>query len=378
MKTSIFKIIIIDDNIDIHKDFIKILKLNRNEAELDDLEARIFSDDNTLTNDSTSTDRKIEKQIFEIDTATQGQEGVEKIRLALEAGQPFALAFVDIRMPPGWDGIETIKHIWKIDHDIQVVICTAYSDYTWEETVKELGMGDNLLIIKKPFDNTAVRQLATALTKKWHLMQQSREYANRLEKQIEERTNLLQESISEIRATLESSADGILVVSNDGNIVDYNTRFVHMWEIPADVLKPKKFYLVTKAMQNKLGEINKLSADIEDLSNKLAQIRSQEITLKNGQVYEYYTQPHELNGKIVGRVWSFRDITNRVYLEKKLEYQATHDSLTNLPNRILLLDRIKHSIDESNRNNKIFAILFFDLDRFKNINDSLGGNPPLN
>jgi diguanylate cyclase (GGDEF)-like protein len=367
-----FRIILIDDNPNIHSDFIKILSLNKNDKNLDDLESKLFGDGTKPAPIvQEKTEDTIDKPIFEIDTASQGQEGVEKIRLALEEGRPFALAFVDIRMPPGWDGVETIKHIWKIDKDIQVVICTAYSDYTWEETVKELGMGDNLLILKKPFDNTAVRQLACALTKKWILLQENRAHTQELEKQVEERTNLLQESVSEIRATLESSADGILVVTNKGNITDYNKKFAKMWDVPFGILETKKFESLLQWMSNRLGETNKLNADVQDLEDKPAQIRCAELNLDDGQIFEYYTQPHELRGKIVGRVWSFRDVTHRVYLEKKLEFQATHDSLTNLPNRLLLIDRLKHAITDCERKQKIFAVLFFDLDRFKVVNDSL-------
>ena len=369
-----FRIIIIDDNPHIHEDFIKILTLNKSEKNLDDIESKLFTDDSAKQPETNSDAgvSEIEKPIFEIDTAIQGQEGVEKIRFALEEGRPYALAFVDIRMPPGWDGVETIKHIWKIDKDIQVVICTAYSDYSWEETVKELGMGDNLLILKKPFDNTAVRQLACALTKKWILLQERRDYTLLLEQQVEERTNLLQESLSEIRATLESSADGILVVTNKGNVTDYNNKFVSMWDIPEDVLSKKEYSHLLSWMHDKTGEPNKLISDTQDLMGKPAEIRTEEVKLKNGQIFEYYTQPHELKGKIVGRVWSFRDVTQQVYLQKKLEYQATHDNLTNLPNRLLLIDRVKQAIKDSERKKQSFAVLFFDLDRFKLVNDSLG------
>lgn len=347
-----FRIIIVDDNPHIHSDFIKILSLNKNVKNLNDIESQLFSDVPkgkpavavaTGSSSAAASDEvfDINKPIFEIDTATQGQEGVEKIRIALEEGRPFALAFIDIRMPPGWDGVETIKHIWKIDKDIQVVICTAYSDYTWEETIKELGMGDNLLILKKPFDNTAVRQLAFSLTKKWILLQEHRDYTAKLEHEVEERTVLLQESLSEIRATLESSADGILVVTKSGTITDYNSKFVKMWDIPKDMLDNKEYSRLRQWMADKLGEPSKLLADVQDLEDKPAQIRCEEVILKDGQIFEYYTQPHELKGKVVGRVWSFRDVTQRVYLEKKLEFQATHDNLTNLPNRLLLIDRIK-------------------------------------
>ena len=140
-------------------------------------------------------------------------------------------------MPPGWDGIETIKHMWKIDPDIQVVICTAYSDYSWEETVKELGMGDNYLILKKPFDVVAVRQLACALTRKWILANDSKHHQKILQETVEERTESLQQSLSLLRSTFESSADGILVIDLHNKIIDCNSKFASMWNIPKSILE---------------------------------------------------------------------------------------------------------------------------------------------
>jgi len=235
-----FRIIIIDDNPAIHTDFIKTLTSMSSSTELDALNEQLFGN---KTADSTSQ-QAILLPKFQIDTATQGKEGVEQILEAIKQGNPYSLAFVDIRMPPGWDGIETIKHIWELEKDIQIVICTAYSDYTWEETIAELGQTDNLLILKKPFDHIAVRQLACALTRKWQLMQESHSYTQSLENTVQERT-------------------------------------------------------------------------------------------------------------------------------EELQHQATHDSLTGLPNRVLLEDRIKQAVIECERSKKFFAVVFFDLDRFKLINDSL-------
>ena len=84
------------------------------------------------------------------------------------------MAFVDVRMPPGWDGIETIARIWEVDPELQVVVCTAYSDYSWEDMRAKVGQPDSLLVLKKPFDNIEVQQIAHALTKKWLLNSQSR------------------------------------------------------------------------------------------------------------------------------------------------------------------------------------------------------------
>ena len=164
---------------------------------------------------------------------------MEYIAKAIKEGSPYALAFVDIRMPPGWNGIETIKYIWEIDKDIQIVICTAYSDYSWEETVEQLGQRENLLILKKPFDHVAVRQLAMALTKKWQLLQESRSYTTKLEKNVKERTKSLEESLSITRGTLESSVDCILVVNNENTILDYNKKLLDLFRVPQSLLESK-------------------------------------------------------------------------------------------------------------------------------------------
>ncbi|WP_338092340.1 diguanylate cyclase domain-containing protein, partial [Legionella parisiensis] len=95
------------------------------------------------------------------------------------------------------------------------------------------------------------------------------------------------------------------------------------------------------------------------------------ITFKNGKILECYTLPHRLNEETIGRVWSFRDITEQANLEKQLKYQALHDPLTQLPNRALLIDKIQASIEYAKKHEQQFALLYFDLDRFKLVNDSL-------
>jgi PAS domain S-box-containing protein len=96
------------------------------------------------------------------------------VKRALAENRPYALAFVDVRMPPGWDGVETIARIWEVDPELQVVVCTAYADYSWEEMRAKVGQPDSLLVLKKPFDNIEVQQLAHGLTKKWLLSFQAR------------------------------------------------------------------------------------------------------------------------------------------------------------------------------------------------------------
>lgn len=359
------KILIIDDNPAIHSDFIKILSTknsaeNSDDDELDSFEKQMFGQ-------KEKPESSLPK--FRIVTASQGQDGVAKIAEALKDNDPYALAFVDIRMPPGWDGIETTKKIWQLDPNIQIVICTAYSDYTWEETIQQLGQRENLLILKKPFDSIAVRQLSCALTKKWQLLQESRDYTKLLETQVKERTQSLQESLSVTRGTLEASADGILVMNNANNLIDYNENLVHMFHIPKTMMAKNDanalLHYIAGQMENAEDFLK-----ITQQASKKNDTATNTLKYNKNQVVETYTQPYKIDDKITGRIWCFRDITKRALLEEQLQYQATHDALTQLPNRILLANRLAQTISYAQRNKTMFCFLFFDLDRFKLINDS--------
>lgn len=160
---GIRRVLVIDDNEAIHDDFRKTLSRKSHGADLDDDEALLFGyqpDETQFTE-------------FEIDTASQGHLGLDLVEAAMREGRPYQLAFVDMRMPPGWDGVETISRLWKADPALQVVICTAYSDYSWNQIVQKLGITDRLLILKKPFDDAEVCQLASAMTGKWLVTQQA-------------------------------------------------------------------------------------------------------------------------------------------------------------------------------------------------------------
>ena len=162
------RILVIDDNPAIHEDFRKILVKSVKPVDgLQDMRLALFGDES----------QPVTLVDFEVDFASQGEEALEMVQQALAAGRPYALAFVDSRMPPGWDGIETISHLWQAYPELQVVICTAYTDYTWQDIHRILGESDSLLFLKKPFDNVEVLQLAHALTCKWKL---NREIQGRL------------------------------------------------------------------------------------------------------------------------------------------------------------------------------------------------------
>jgi YesN/AraC family two-component response regulator len=117
------------------------------------------------------------------------------------------MAFVDVRMPPGWDGIETIARIWEAYPDLQVAICTAYSDYSWDEMIAKVGTSDRLVILKKPFDNIQVLQLASALTAKWHLLQQVNVKIENLETMATHRAAELFKSEERYRFIAENASE---------------------------------------------------------------------------------------------------------------------------------------------------------------------------
>ena len=104
------------------------------------------------------------------------------------------MAFVDVRMPPGWDGIETISHIWKECFDLQIVICTGHADFSWHDLIRRFGHSDRLLILKKPFDMMELRQAAYSLAEKWDLAHQAQSHLERLQRLVSERTSKLQET----------------------------------------------------------------------------------------------------------------------------------------------------------------------------------------
>lgn len=174
------RILVVDDNPAIHADFRKVL-LPSHDEDLSDVESLLFGE-------SDSNSKAAQDDGYEIDSALQGQDGLELVKQSLAEGRPYALAFIDVRMPPGWDGIETAQRIWEVDPDIPVTLCTAYSDHSWHEISEQLERTDQLLILKKPFDNIELRQLAASQVEKWRLAKLAHLRTEELETLVAQRT----------------------------------------------------------------------------------------------------------------------------------------------------------------------------------------------
>ncbi|WP_458717537.1 ATP-binding protein [Pseudomonas gregormendelii] len=198
------RILLIDDTPSIHADFRKILMPPPVQTqEMDAMEATLFGSETAPT-----------RVTVELDSAYGGQEGLGKLKWALDQQRPYALAFVDMRMPEGWDGAQTIEHLWQADPRLQVVVCTAYSDYSWDELLDRLQAHDRVLILKKPFDNVEVQQMANTLLAKWDMTERASLQMNHLEhlvqREVDERKQLESQLVqSEKLASLGQLAAGV-------------------------------------------------------------------------------------------------------------------------------------------------------------------------
>jgi diguanylate cyclase (GGDEF)-like protein len=184
------RILVIDDNQDIHADFRKVIGTGHDDAVM------LAAAELALLGETPPLNLSLG---YEVDSAYQGQEGVARVQRAKDEGRPYAMAFVDMRMPPGWDGLETIERLWAVDPDVQIVICSAHSDYDWTDVVARLNNSDKLLVVKKPFEAIEVMQCANALTRKWQNERIVRRQVENLEQVVTARTEGLESANKQLR-----------------------------------------------------------------------------------------------------------------------------------------------------------------------------------
>ena len=310
------RILVIDDNQAIHDDWRKILLGDvKTQERLQDDEACLFGvEAMPITR-------------FEIDSAYQGQEGLAKLEQSLAEGRPYALACVDVRMPPGWDGVETITHLWRAYPHLQVVVCTAYSDYSWNELQSRLGYADNLLILKKPFDNIEVIQLAHALSRKWLLGRQAEAKMSELDQMVEERTAQLRKAHEQIerefqqrakaqesfRIIFQASTIGIMLLDGSGRYVDVNRAFEKQFELTRDQLIGKSPAELNTATQRAMWALHNEIERNEDIDALEIAYESRSGP-RTGLLWARQVEIHDSSH----RLGLLLDITDRKEMEEEL------------------------------------------------------------
>ena len=357
------RILVVDDNPAIHEDFRKILCPPPPDAALGAAEAALFG--------AVAAPAPV---VYALDAASQGAEALARVREALCTQDPYALAFVDVRMPPGWDGIETVQHLWQADPDLQVVFCTAYADYSWEGMRERLGAADGWLILKKPFDPIEVLQMAAALTNKWALARQARATQEDLRRLVGERTR-------ELETVSDSASDAIILLDGGGSVVSSNRAAQSLFGQGG----PK---MVGQLLSGVIAERSRdryeklLGETLRRGDGKEASHGPVELTGVRGDGAEFPLDLSAASWRKGGQMFCtliLRDLTERKRAEtalrqseEELRRLAFHDPLTGLPNRLLIKDHLGYALPRARRTGRPLALLFLDLDNFKWVNDTMG------
>ena len=361
------RVLVIDDNRAIHDDFRKTLAPGDDAAELDDLEAALFGD-------APATAPAAMR--FDVAFADQGHVGAAMVREAIEAGQPYAVAFVDMRMPPGWDGVTTIKHLWALDPELQCVICTAYSDHSWEDILRELGVNDRFLLLRKPFDAVEVCQLACALSEKWHLARRAHLKLEQLRSMVDEQTQALVESEARYALASSSANDGLW----DWNLLTGAVFYAQRWNAQLGLADAAPTVAPLAHWESRVHPDD--LPRFRDAMQRLADGVDAHIEVEFRACHAD-GQPRWMlcrgalqrgsDGRPTRAAGSQTDITHRKVAEAQLRFAAEHDALTGLPNRAQITRLLEGALARRGSLPEArLAVMFVDLDHFKEINDSLG------
>ena len=182
----------------------------------------------------------------------------------------------------------------------------------------------------------------------------------------------LEESAADLRATLESTQDGILVTDLAGRLRNFNQRFATLWQIPPQLLTQRDDDAVLEWMRRSVVDPTAYMRRLATMDDATMLQATDEIRLHSGKICERVTMPQCSNGRPIGRVFAFRDITDKIAADERIETLSYTDALTGLPNRRLLADRTEVALAAAKRDGTPFALLFLNLDRFNHINQTLG------
>lgn len=280
------RILIIDDDDNIHQDIEETLKPKESEQVTADL-AKAFG---------SIVDQSFLPEL-EILHAKSGKEGFEQIKMALEKNEPIAVAYIDMRMPPGWDGAETIRRIRDIDKNIEIVIMTAFTDIQLSEIIKDMELLDKLLYIRKPFSREEIQQMTISLIEKWNIERESESYQQMLE------------------TVLNSTSEGIAMFDLTGAFLFVNKRYLDMFDLDERIIKDMTVYDLKGYFQEPSKYVKSNEIFFSNPESVFEDII--EVKIPRRKILYYYTTPVLGNNKnIVGRLVVYRDVSKEIEIDQ--------------------------------------------------------------
>ena len=292
-----YRILVVDDQREIHQDFEEMLTPGLTGTSTDDLAEAFASevDESFLPK-------------FELLHARGGAEAYNMIKTAIETDNPIAVAYIDIRMPPGMDGIETTRRIRAVDENIEIVLMTAYTDKSLGEIVHEMALLHKLLYIRKPFAREEIQQITLALAEKWNV-----------ESELGNKHRQLEVSSQRLAAVLDSTGDAIAMFDVTGHLQFANRGYEEMFDLTTDALKQMSPERLCEHIKEYFQEPSRfeetealLLAHPEQAFEEVAEVRRPERKM----LYRFAAPVHDIEQNVIGRIIVFRDISKEIEISQ--------------------------------------------------------------
>lgn len=302
-----YRVLIVDDEAGIHTDFEDMLNPSSKQTLTDSLADALF--------DEESEDKTSFLPNFELLHATNGEEAYEMVRTGKESSSPIAAAYVDVRMPPGIDGVETIRRIRQIEKDIELVIMTAYTDKPLPEIVRDMELLHKLLYIRKPFAPEEIQQITLALVEKWNV---GRELAAK-QQQLTTSHQRLEISHQRLETVLDSTADAIGMFDDKGHLLFANQYYQQLFDLTESQLRemsPEELKTQREArfQELELSQAKKVPTpeNFENMVEEIGDASESEPRL----FYRSVTPVQNGQDTSAGNVVSYRDMSKEVEIQQ--------------------------------------------------------------
>lgn len=261
---------------------------------------------------------------------------------------------------------------WLHGRDILELCATPEDLFFWGEAACGLTQNLESETWVRRMDGTALpvtRRITRLSLREEHdlfiVVLHDRSERRRVEEELEER-------IAELASTLESTADGVLVTDLAGRVRSFNHAFAALWDLPDALLRRRDEDALMRFMMRSVADPGSYLRRLASVDDAELAEACDTVVLLSGKVLQRVTVPHTSRGRVIGRVYSFRDISERLEAMRRIDTLSNSDALTGLPNRSVLADRCEFSIALAQRDGTPFSLIFANLDRFKHINDTLG------